>query len=209
MSQTPPAASPPIPIQTTSTFNIQNLVTPSQNLRDTPVDISRMLYMLYQDVEQQITRADLKAQITLGTSTLLAAFTVNVGLGFAGGRRAAMTPLEWTAMGFYALCAASICAAVWFALTAAFPRSVGRREAVHAKPNLYFSADIITLQPDDYVARFLGQTNELLKESVIKQVQLKAGVLERKLVFVRRGLRLLALSVLFWALGHAILIFAY
>ena len=65
------------------------------------------------------------------------------------------------------------------------------------------------MSPDDYVSRFLGQTNEVLKESAIKQIQIKSRVLERKLSFVRRGLRSLVSAISFWALGHAALLFAY
>ena len=208
MSQNPPGDSSPAPIQSTSTFNIQNLVTPSLTLLDTPVDISRLLYMLYQDVEHQITRADVKAQITLGTSTLLAALSASLGLGFAGDGTG-MSPIEWVSAVFYVLCAAAIFGAICSAVTAAFPRSVGRSKSPHENLNLYFTADMVQLPADEYVARFLGQTNEQLKERVIKQIQVKARVLERKLSFVRWGFRSLVVAIVFWAIGHATLLLAY
>jgi hypothetical protein len=197
------------PIQTTSTFNIQNLVTPGSSLGDTPVDVSRMLYMLYQDVEQQINRADFKAQITLGTSTLLAALAVNLGLGFGTPGMGRMFWLEWIALGCYTLCAICICGAIGFAVAAVYPRSIGKGLKSHADLSLYFSADVIKLPPDEYVARFIGQTNEQLKESVLKQFQIKSRVLEAKLGHVRSGLRALVGSLLFWALGHGTLLIAY
>lgn len=210
MSTTPSAASSSVPIQSTSTFNIQNLVTPSLTLLDTPVDISRLLSMLYQDVEQQITRADVKAQITLGTSTLLAALSANLGLGFASDGTG-MMPVEWLAASFYALSTLCVFGSICCAVTAAFPRSVGRSKPPHdnLNLNLYFSADIVQLSPEEYVSRFLGQTNEQLKERVIKQIQIKGRVLERKLSFVRGGLRSLVIAIVLWALAHATLLFAY
>ena len=208
MSMNPAAESPSAPVQSTSTFNVQNLVTPSLRLLNTPVDISRLLSMLYQDVEQQITRADVKAQITLGTSTLLAALSANVGLGITNDGTG-MTPIEWVAAFFYILCAACILGAICFAVSAAFPRSVGRSTSPHENLNLYFSADIVQLPAEEYVSRFLNQTNEQLKERVIKQIQVKARVLERKLSFVRWGLRSLVIAIMLWAIGYATLLLAY
>lgn len=197
-----------MPVQSPAMFNIQSVVTPSLSLRDTPVDISRLLSMLYQDVEQQITRSDVKAQITLGTSTLLAALSANLGLGFAindGG----MTAVEWTAAIIYGFCAACIFSSICFAVTAAFPRSMGRSRPPHDNMNLYFSADIVQLSPDEYVSRFLSQTNEDLKERILRQIQVKSRVLEQKFVFVRWGLRFLLVSIVLWTLAHTTLLFAY
>jgi hypothetical protein len=50
-------------------------------VQDTPMDVTRLIYMLYQDVEQQISRADLKAQLTLSTSALLMAIIVKMDPG--------------------------------------------------------------------------------------------------------------------------------
>jgi hypothetical protein len=209
MPDTSPDSTDEAPIQTTSTFNIQNLVTPGSSLRDIPVDISRMLYMLYQDVEQQINRADFKAQITLSTSTILAALAVNLGLGFKELGLSSLAGLEWLALAFYALCALFLCAAIGFALAATYPRSVGKGKKQPTALNLYFSADIIQLQPDDFLERFLSQSNEKLKESVIKQIQIKARVLEAKLSFIRHGLRALVTAVASWGMAHAVLLLAY
>jgi len=193
------------PIQTTSTFNIQNLVTPGSVLLETPLDVSRMIYMLYQDVELQINRADLKSQITMSTASILAALAVNLGLGFAGGT-SQWNGIEWTALVLYGLCAVFLCSAIGFAVAAAYPRSVGKGKTLAANPNLYFSADLIRLEPDDYVQRFCAQTNEDLKERVLRQIHVKSRVLEAKLSFVRRGLRSLVIGILCWGAAHAVLV---
>jgi hypothetical protein len=195
------------PIQTTSTFNIQNLVTPGSVLLETPLDVSRMIFMLYQDVEQQINRADLKSQITLSTSTILAALAVNLGLGFSS-TVSQWHAVEWMAMVLYGLCAVALCAAIAFAVAAAYPRSVGKEKELAANPNLYFTADLIRLDPDDYVRRFCAQTNEDLKERVLRQIHVKSRVLEAKLSYVRRGLRLMVLGILCWGAAHAALVLA-
>jgi len=188
---------------------VSSAATSATSLNDVPVDLSRMLYMLYLDLEQQISRADFKAQITLGTSTLLAALAVNLGLGFATPGIERFVGLEWIALTFYSLCALSICGAIGFAVVAVYPRSAGRSKTLPADPNLYFSVDIIRLDPADYVARFLSQDHQQLKESVVRQIQLKSRVLDAKLAAVRRGLVALVASVVFWAVGHATLLVAY
>jgi hypothetical protein len=50
-------------------------------VNDTQVDVTRLIYMLYLDIEQQINRADMKAQITLSTSAILIGVMVNLGVG--------------------------------------------------------------------------------------------------------------------------------
>lgn len=193
----------------TSTLDAQNAGVPRSTLRETPLDVSRMLYMLYQDVEQQISRADFKAQITLGSATLLAALAVNLGLGFATLGLDRMVTLEWIALVCYGICALCVCGAIGFAVSAAYPGSIGKGRKPPADPNLYFSAHIIQLEADDYVARFIGQSMEQLKESVVRQIRIKSLVLEAKLAFVRRGLGALVASVFWWAAGHGALLVAY
>jgi hypothetical protein len=190
----------------TSSFNIQNLGNPGTVLFDAPVDMSRMLYMLYQDIELQINRADLKSQITLSTATVLAALAVNFGPGVTA-RLGGLSVLEIFAVIFYSLCALSLFSAIGFAVAATYPRSFRHRSP--AETSLYFSADLIRLSPEEYVTRFCSQTNQDLKERILKQVHIKAKVLEAKLLFVRRGLRTLVAAIFWWALAHLVLFFAY
>src|SRR3569623_253246 len=131
-----PTAAPP------SSFNIQNLGSPATVLIDAPVDMSRMMYMLYQDVELQINRADLKSQITLSTATVLAALAVNFGPGVTA-HPGGLSMLEMIAVVLYAACAVSLCAAIGFAVGATYPRSF--RHKASSEPSLYFSADLIRL----------------------------------------------------------------
>ncbi len=78
-------------------------------LLETPLDVSRMIFMLYQDVEQQINRADLKSQVTLSTASILAANgrEISVRLGFAGAT-GKWGGVEWGVLVLYSgLCAVS------------------------------------------------------------------------------------------------------
>jgi hypothetical protein len=193
----------PAPSPTISVVSSVSTVTP---VEQTPVDITRLIYMLYQDVEQQISRSDLKAQITLSTSAILAAVMTNLGLGVKTWAFTQMSPLEAVALGAYVLSGVCLCFAIGNALSAAYPRSLGKSATPLADPNLYFSAHLIHLPPAEYSQRFCEQTNHEVKHRVLQQIHAKSRVLEAKLHFVRRGLRMLVGAMAFWALARLLLL---
>lgn len=184
-------------------------VTSSTLISSTAVDVTRLLYMLYQDVEIQINRADLKAQITLSTSAILAAMVSNMGLGLKSPDLHLWTATEWTLLGIYALFIAFICCAIAHALLAAFPRSIGKSKKKPENANLYFTADIVTLHPETYVQLFGAQLNSDVRENVLKQIHAKGRVLEAKLGHVRWGLKFLSLGMLIWLLARVFLVASY
>lgn len=196
-----PTAAPTPPV-TTSTVSSGTLV------EHTPVDVTRLIYMLYQDVEQQITRTDFKAQITLSTSAILAAVMTNLGLGVESWNVTAMPAWEVAALLTWIGSAGCLCFAIGYALSAAFPRSVGRAVVPPDNPNLYFSAHLIQLKAEEYAQRFCAQTNHEVKLRVLQQVHAKSIVLEAKLHYVRRGLRMLVSALACWALARLLLLVA-
>ncbi|GAA5142132.1 hypothetical protein GCM10023213_27530 [Prosthecobacter algae] len=184
-------------------------VTASTLISSTAVDVTRLLYMLYQDVESQINRADLKAQITLSTSAILAAMVSNMGLGLKSPDMHLWTATEWTLLGIYTLFIAFICSAIAHALLAAFPRSIGKSKKKPENANLYFTADIVTLHPETYVQLFGAQLNSDVRENVLKQIHAKGRVLEAKLGHVRWGLKFLSLGMLIWLCARVFLVVSY
>lgn len=184
-------------------------VTSSTLISSTAVDVTRLLYMLYQDVESQINRADLKAQITLSTSAILAAMVSNLGLGLKSPDMHLWTFTEWALLGLYSLFIAFICCAIAHALLAAFPRSIGKSKKKPENANLYFTADIVTLPPETYVQLFGAQLNSDVRESVLKQIHAKGRVLEAKLAHVRWGLKFLSLGMLLWLFARVFLVISY
>lgn len=195
-----PRSPDPVPAVTISTVNS---ATPVQQ---TPVDVTRLIYMLYQDIEQQISRSDLKAQITLSTSAILAAVMSNLGLGMAKWRVAEMAGLEIAALVAWITSAMCLCFAIGYALSAAFPRSAGKSDAPPADPNLYFSAHLVHLSPENYAHRFCAQTNQEVKLHTLQQIHVKSTVLEAKLLCVRRGLLMLVSALACWALARLLLL---
>src|SRR3546814_20643669 len=55
---------------------------PEQKFDDYPLDLTRLLTTLYQDLEQQIARADMKANLILAANSVLIAGAVNVAVSF-------------------------------------------------------------------------------------------------------------------------------
>jgi len=198
MDKFPSTTSEP-PISTT-------LVTALTSVAATPVDVTRLIYMLYQDVEQQISRVDFKAQITLSTSAILAAVMSSQGLGAKGWRIADAHGWEFAALLAWAGSAIFLCFAIGYALSAAFPRSLRNTSTLVGNPNLYFSTYIVQLSPEDYARSFSAQSNNDVKVSVLQQIHVKSRVLETKLRSVRLGLRMLVCALTCWALARLLLI---
>jgi hypothetical protein len=175
----------------------------------TPLDITRVIQILYQDVEMQINRADLKAQITLSTAAILAALVANVGFGITTLELGRWTLIEWIAGAVYLFFLTCLCATILQALMATYPRAVLRTKNTAKNPSLYFSGHIITLDSEDYAQRFEEQTNALVLSRLIKQVHAKSRVLEMKLSHIRVGLRCLGTALMLWLLARGLLVIAY
>ena len=203
-SSTPTPAPPPAPIPVFPTT-----VTATTPVAGTPLDITRVIQILYQDVEMQINRADLKAQITLSTAAILSALVVNVGLGITTRKVWDWSAMEWAAAAVYLLFLACLCATIIQALLLRF-RPVNMDVLNNrANPSLYFSGHIITLDADDYAQRFEEQSNANVLSRLIKQVHAKSRVLELKLEHIRVGLRCLGVALLLWLLSRGMLLLAY
>jgi hypothetical protein len=183
-----------------------SLVTAVTSVENTPVDVTRLIYMLYQDVEQQISRVDFKALITLIISAILAAVMSSQGLGLKSWQIGEAHGWELVALVTWVGCAICLCGAVGFAIYAAFPRSLNNTETTAGNPNLYFSAYIVQLSPADYARSFCAQSNQDVKASVLQQIHVKSRVLETKLRSVRLGLCMLVLALGGWALARLLML---
>lgn len=178
-------------------------------VRDTPVDVTRLIYMLYQDVEQQINRADLKAQITLSTSAIITAMMVNLGSGVRAHDLTQVRPFEVVSILLYALFVVAMCFVVGRGISAAFPRAIKKTGETAHRPNLYFTGQIASMAAEDYADDFCQQSNDLVKRSVLGQIHSKSLVLEAKLHHVRRGMTFLASALGLWLAARLVLLVGY
>jgi len=193
-----------------STSSAANLLgTVTTLVQDTQVDVTRLIYMLYLDIEQQINRADLKAQITLSTSAVLMAMLVNLGTGIRAEKFVSMNPFESAVMLLYLLFIFCMCCAFGQGISAAFPRAVKKAAEVNSHPNLYFSAQIAAIPGEDYADLFCRQSNDGVKCSVLGQIHSKSIVLEAKLQNVRKGMKYLLVAFAIWIVARVILLVGY
>ncbi|OYW77546.1 MAG: hypothetical protein B7Z37_03715 [Verrucomicrobia bacterium 12-59-8] len=193
-----PAAPP------TSAANLLGTVT--MLVQDTQVDVTRLIYMLYQDVEQQINRADLKAQLTLSTSAVLMAMIVNMGPGLRLHSWAGLQGYEYAVLALYALFIVCMSQAFGRGIAAAFPRAVNKAPDANRHPNLYFSGQIAKIPGDEYADLFCKQSNDGVKRSVLGQVHSKCIVLEAKLHNVRKGMTFLLVALGLWIVARLVLL---
>jgi hypothetical protein len=190
----------------TSTSAANLLGTVTTLVQDTQVDVTRLIYMLYQDVEQQINRADLKAQLTLSTSAVLMAMIVNMGPGLRLQGWAGMQWFEYAVLALYALFILFMSFAFGRGIAAAFPRAVRKAPDANRHPNLYFSGQIAKIPGDEYADLFCRQSNDGVKRSVLGQVHSKCIVLEAKLHNVRKGMTYLLLALGIWIVARLVLL---
>ena len=191
-------------IPSTSAANLLGTVT--MLVQDTQVDVTRLIYMLYQDVEQQINRADLKAQLTLSTSAVLMAMIVNMGPGLSLHRWGSMHLFEYAVLALYALFILCMSLAFGRGIAAAFPRAVKKVPDANLHPNLYFSGQIASIPGDEYAELFCKQSNDGVKRSVLGQVHSKCIVLEAKLHNVRKGMTFLLVALGLWIVARLVLL---
>lgn len=202
-SESPGPETPRQPAPSTSAASLLGTVTLLVN--DTQVDVTRLIYMLYLDIEQQINRADMKAQITLSTSAILIGIMVNLGVGMKFDQAGTLAPNEWVAAIFYGCFIIAMCLAFGRGIAAAFPRAIRKSSAVNHHPNLYFTGQIVSISSEEYAELFCQQSNDAVKRSVLGQIHSKSLVLEAKLRNVRIGMSCLLIALAAWALARAAL----
>jgi hypothetical protein len=188
---------------TTSAASLLGTVTLLVN--DTQVDVTRLIYMLYLDIEQQINRADTKAQITLSTSAILIGIMVNLGVGVDFKKPEGLGGSDWFALAFYGVFIVAMCQAFGRGIAAAFPRAIRKKSTATHHPNLYFTGQIISISSEAYADLFCQQSNDAVKRSVLGQIHSKSLVLEAKLRNVRIGMTCLLIALAAWILARTVL----
>lgn len=159
------------------------------------IEVTRLLNMMYIDMEQQIGRADTKSQIILSANAILIAIFANFGLGIEhiGSGGSALNSIVVISLTITILLALVV--SVYFALSATMPRVGTAKDDL----NLLYSKHIANLTPEAYIDTFLGMTVQDLKRSVLHQIHAKAGIVERKFKYVQRSIVFIFLAITLWA----------
>lgn len=157
------------------------------SFEDSPLDLTRVLTTLYLDLEQQIARADAKANLILAANSVLIAGSVNLAVAHL--RAAEVLPRAWVLLLSLAPAVLLSAVALYYALSVAYPRQVHGASLMSGAPGPLFASPLIAAKSlDQYVAAFLGAGVQEIKRHALASVHAKASILQVKFRYVRYGI---------------------
>lgn len=171
-----------------------------ERVADYRMDLTRLVYMLYQDHEQQIARCDMKANLILSANSILLAVTASLATRFIQGNATHHGLVLVATLLVPMLLASGF--AIQSALSIAYPRLwvVPKDREDSSDSELFFSAQIAALSPEQYLHKFLAAGLDDIKRHVLLNVHAKARVLTAKYRQVRRGISATLVAFVFWVL---------
>ncbi len=174
------------------------------SVSSTPIDFTRLFYMLYQEMDQSIRHSDTKAQLVLGVNAVLAASSVSFAPGMAQAFLNANS--SWYQRGaclFSLALLVFLLGSIFFALWTVVPHTKKRR--LHE--NLYCFGSIAMMSEEDFTRRFLSLSMDELKATIIAEIHAKAYIVQHKFSSVRLSVNFLFFAVLCWVLARLLLSF--
>lgn len=172
----------------------------NQRIDDFVIDFTRLLYLQYQEVDNSIRHADLKAQLIVGINAILLAAVTNAsGLFSVIGGDTTAQPLP-TQVGFILNLNVLTCLllSIFYSLSTIIPRF----KTADTVNSVFFFGDIIKLKQADYVQRYTNMTLKQYKEEMIAQIHAKSFIVDTKFRKVRVSLLFLYAAMFFWALEY-------
>jgi hypothetical protein len=175
---------------------------PDPKFDDYPLDLTRLLTTLYQDLEHQIARADMKANLILAANSVLIAGAVNVAVNYL--READELRHSWLLLLSLLPAVLMSALAVYHALSVAYPRHA-HGFAGTASGELFASPRIAAQSAEAFGAAFLGAGMQQIKRHMLASVHAKASILQVKFRHVRFGIYATIAAFLGW-LGFLVFI---
>ncbi|NJL94830.1 MAG: hypothetical protein HC915_14500 [Anaerolineae bacterium] len=171
-----------------------------KTVEEYPIDFTRLFYMLQIDLEQQINRADRKAQLVLSANALFAALAT--GTSFSNLNLDDLSTSDVGQLILLTGLGLSVIGSINYALRATFPSFISvsptQDQPQEAMLNLYFFEDIASLSLPDFRQRFLDLSLQEVKDHILGQIHAKANVLSSKYRLLRQGIRFLTISFVLW-----------
>lgn len=169
------------------------------------VNIIQLAAMLFDHIEQQISAADTKAQLTLAADTLLvAALTLsseNIFAGFLDSGLAFSTRLAiWVNLALFVYLIISI----YYSILTVRPNLI---PPVQSR-NLFFFGHIMQFSERDFIETFSGQSEHVTRENLLAQVHKKAIIVNNKFIRMKRSVDFLLAALILWGLLQVVLIFS-
>ena len=160
--------------------------------------------LLYDHLDKQIELADGKAQLILAASTFMAATAASlitgIGLDMFGGTRPVLDLIA--AVGTLVM-TMTLLLTVYYALIVTKPALGFPRE----NQALFYFGYIVRQSEEDFIRKFLGQSPEELRESVLAQIYSKSQIASRKFHGIRMSLNYLFATFALWAAVRIMLAF--
>lgn len=176
---------------------------------DTPIDFTRLLHMLFDDLETQIARADQKAQIILSADALLIAAFANFGFGqsveLIGQTIAHADSIPLGIIVLQLLALILLLVSIFYALRVALPQFKRSTGPQPQSPSLFYSGYIDALDTAEYVDKFLRITQQDVKRMVLEGIHAKSRVARAKFVDVRRSMITVMVAIGVWAVSEIII----
>lgn len=174
------------------------------SLHNQEEEVTKAALLLFGHIEDQISRADIKAQLLLAADALLAGTFASLGKGTASSVLSPTLPLlpRVTALCTILMFLALACSFYW-ALHVITPHLQGSK----ALTLMYFG-QIAQMKEEHFIETFRNQSLEDLKVATLAQVHTKAKIAQMKFARVRWSVTFLMASLVFWAIIQLVLAFS-
>jgi len=181
------------------TLTPQKAPSPSQE-----EEITKATILLFEHIEDQIGRADTKAQLTLAADALLAGTLATLGKGAAKSLLSNTSPMLDRAADLFAILMflALVCSIYW-ALRVVNPHLHGSKRFT-----LMYFGQVAQMHEDDFITTFGNQSLSDLKVSILAQVHTKAKIAQIKFTRIRWSVNFLVVSLICWSIIQLFLAFA-
>jgi hypothetical protein len=169
---------------------------PLERVAEYRIDLTRLLNMFYMDMEQQIARADAKANLILTANSILLVAAVNIiALRLRG--LTVSVDLLWLLVPLVPALAFALLATN-AALSVAYPRLVMRDKA--GPLGLFELTSVTAVTVEAYQQRVMEASLDEVKREVLRGIHAKSAVLTRKFAKVRQGIGFTVAATLAWML---------
>lgn len=166
-------------------------------------EVTKATTLLFEHIEEQISRADTKAQLTMAADALLTGAFATLGKGVARNLFSATSPALGRLIDVFSILMflALACSFLW-ALRVVNPHLRGSKRFT-----LMYFGKIAQLDEDEFIDAFQNQSLNDLKVSMLAQVHTKARIAQIKFARVRWSVNFLIASLTCWAIIQ--LLFAF
>jgi hypothetical protein len=167
-------------------------------------EVTKATILLFEHIEDQIGRADTKAQLILAADALLAGTLAALGKGAARSLLSNTYPvLNRLEDLFTILMFLALAGSFYYALRVINPHLRGSK-----RRTLMYFGQIARMSEDDFINVFGHQSLNDLQVSTLSQVHTKARIAQFKFAKVRWSVNFLIASLVFWALIQLLLAFS-